>query len=62
MPHDDPWIFSFENICHALDLVPDHHSLSGLATVASRSRPRGGPLVNRARGSKATACVRAPLA
>lgn len=21
---DDPWIFSFENICHALDLDPDH--------------------------------------
>ena len=22
--HDDPWIFSFENICHAIDLDADH--------------------------------------
>jgi hypothetical protein len=43
--HDDPWIFSFENICHALDLDPDHIR-EGRArsrrreSCAARSAPR----------------------
>jgi hypothetical protein len=42
---EDPWIFSFENICHALDLDPEHIR-EGLTRWRQQHAPRQ-PIVPR---------------
>ena len=39
--HDNTWVFSFENICYALDLVPDHirEGLTRWRQEQARRRP-----------------------
>ena len=54
--HDDPWIFSFENICHALDLDPDHIR-EGLARWRRDQAPRR-PIVNTASHAATTTAFR----
>jgi hypothetical protein len=53
--HDNTWIFSFENICYALDLDPDHirEGLTRWRQAQARRRP-----VPAASHSAATAAYR----
>jgi hypothetical protein len=43
--HDNTWIFSFENICYALDLDPDHirEGLTRWRQEQARRRPVAAP-------------------
>ena len=46
--HDNSWIFSFENICYALDLDPEHlrQGLARWREDQARRRPATTPVVN----------------
>jgi hypothetical protein len=46
--HENSWIFSFENICYALDLDPDHirQGLSRWRDEQGRRRPATAPVTS----------------